>query len=246
MLKRSTLKNRRIVIVGASRGLGAALFQWLISQNVNVLGIGRSKPNFIFKPNCFLELDLSIEKNVELLVTNIKEFKADSIVHCMGGGFKRSSDLISKKDFLYLLNLNFLVALEINNAILPQMIENKKGWIIHLGSVATKEITASIGYTCVKSLITPYVRNLGRKLINKGVYVSGVTLGAVIGNEGSMDRLRDDKPMIFDEFISSRRPTKRATPVNDLLPYFQMLLSANAKLHASNMITLDEGESITL
>lgn len=235
--------GRKVLITGASRGLGAALYTWLAGEGAEVLGVGRSKPGFSPPSGrTFLELDLSVADNVATLVERAKAFQPDTVIHGLGGGFRRSSDFITKDDFIYLLNLNFLIGLELNNALLPAMIERKKGWIVHLGSVATKELTASVGYTCVKSLITPYVKHLGRKLLPDSVYVSGVTLGAMTGFDGAIDRLQADRPEVYGNFVETRRPSQRATPVGELLPYFYLLLTDNAKVHASNMICLDEAE----
>ena len=227
-------------MTGASRGLGAALSAWLVENGAEVLGVGRSKPHAAISN--FLESDLSIPENVAALIERAKAYQPDSIIHCMGGGFKRSSDFVSREDFQYLLNLNFLIPLELNNALLPSMIEKKRGWIVFLGSVATKEVTASVGYTCAKSLVTPYVRHMGRKFLPEGVYFSGVTLGAITGYDGAMDRLKVDRPENYETFLASRRPSRRATPVTELFPYFHLLLTEAAKVHASNMICLDEAE----
>ncbi len=230
------------MITGSSRGLGAALLEWLSQEGAAVLGVGRSAPHEMPQGVKFLSLDLSKRENVAILVSEAKKFRVDTIVHCLGGGFQRSSDLISADDFAYLMQLNFTVSLELNNALLPMMIEQQRGWIVHLGSIATREVTASVGYTCVKSLIAPYVKHMGRKFLPYGVYISGITLGAITGFSGSMDRLHDQRPEVFTTFLETRRPTKRVTPVEELVPYFDLLLSSNAKVHASNMIQLDEAE----
>jgi NAD(P)-dependent dehydrogenase (short-subunit alcohol dehydrogenase family) len=230
------------LITGSSRGLGAALLEWLSQEGAAVLGVGRSAPHEMPQGVKFLSLDLSKRENVAILVSEAKKFRVDTIVHCLGGGFQRSSDLISADDFAYLMQLNFTVSLELNNALLPMMIEQQRGWIVHLGSIATREVTASVGYTCVKSLIAPYVKHMGRKFLPYGVYISGITLGAITGFSGSMDRLHDQRPEVFTTFLETRRPTKRVTPVEELVPYFDLLLSSNAKVHASNMIQLDEAE----
>ena len=41
--------------------------------------------------------------------------------------------------------------------------------------------------------------------------------------------------------MESRRPSARATPT-ELMPYFNLLLTDSAKLHASNMMCIDEAE----
>jgi NAD(P)-dependent dehydrogenase (short-subunit alcohol dehydrogenase family) len=235
--------GRKILVTGASRGLGGALFMWLAEQGAQVLGVGRSNPDFtVPEGSTFIALDLAERGNVAALIERAVAYQPDSVIHCLGGGFKRSSDFISRDDFLYLLDLNFTVGLEINNAVLPTMRENKRGWIVHLGSVATRELTASVGYTCAKSLITPYVKHMGRKFMPDGVYFSGITLGAMTGAEGAIDRLRGDRPEVYEKFLADRRPSQRATPVAELFPYFSLLLTENAKVHSSNMICLDEAE----
>ena len=240
-------KGRRLLVTGGSRGLGAALVDWLISNGAVVMSVGRSQVNAPSNPNLIsVCLDLVQEDNLRILIGAAIKFKPDSIIHCLGGGFKKSADLISADDFLYLVKFNFLIALQLNNALLGKMIENKRGWILHVGSLATKEITASVGYTCVKSLITPYVRQLGKKYIMDDVYISGVTLGAVTGYDGAMDRLHAERREVFDQFLQNRRPTNRCTPIEDVLPYFRLLLSSDAKLHASNMLTLTEAEGYAI
>jgi NAD(P)-dependent dehydrogenase (short-subunit alcohol dehydrogenase family) len=234
--------GRKVLITGASRGLGAGLFQWLTAEGADVLGVGRSKPSFTVTTGTFIEADLSTDAGVADVIKHAQIAGVDTVIHGVGGGFKRSSDFITKEDFLYLLNLNFTVALELNNALVPGMIAKNRGWVIHLGSVATKELTASVGYTSVKSLVTPYVKHMGRKYLADGVYFSGVTLGAMTGFEGAIDRLQTDRPEVFESFLADRRPSQRATPVAELLPYFRLLLTDSAKVHASNMICLDEAE----
>ena len=245
--KDNNLKDRRILITGASRGFGSVVYEWLINKNVNVLAFGRGKPDFsIIDKESYQELDLSKEENVSELIKKAIIFNPDTIIHCLGGGFKKSNDLITKSDLYYLLNMNFLISVELNNSVLPNMIENKKGWIIHLSSIATKELTASVGYTCVKSIIKPYIKHMGRKYVNKNIYISGIMLGAITGNNGAIDRLRTSNNVIHQKFINERRPTLRSTPIIEILPYLDLLLSVSAKIHASNIITLDEAESISI
>jgi len=239
--------GRRVLVTGGSRGLGAGLVDWLISSGAVVMSVGRSQVNAPANSRLIsVCLDLVKEGNVRALTDAAIEFKPDSIVHCLGGGFKKSADLISAEDFLYLLKFNFLVALQLNNALLGSMVQKRKGWIVHVGSLATKEVTASLGYTCVKSLILPYVRHLGKKYITDDVYISGVTLGALSGYDGAMDRLHAERRGVFDQFLATRRPTQRCTPIDEVLPYFRLLLSRGAKLHASNMLSITEAEGYAI
>ena len=235
-----------MLITGASRGVGAALTEWLSDKGADVLAVGRSKKKFSNGQVEYLALDVSSPENTAKLVQHANEFEPDTVVHALGGGFGLSSDLITPDEFLYLLQLNFLVSLQLNNSLVPRMVAKRRGWVVHLGTVATRELTASVGYTCAKALITPYVKHLGRKLVCDGVYMSGITLGAVSGQGGAIDRLQTKKPEIFRDFMKSRRPSARATPLTELMPYFNLVLTESAILHASNMMCIDEGEGVAI
>lgn len=238
--------GRKILVTGATRGLGAAVASWLAQGGADVLGVGRTRP----ADGCIgvrvSQRDLTSRDGLSGLILQAKDFRPDTIIHAMGGGFGLSSDFITTDEFNYLLKVNFLASLEINNALVPLMVARKQGWVVHVGSVATRELTASVGYTCVKSLIAPYVKSMGRRLLVDSVYFSGITLGAITGCAGAIDRLHADRPAVFTNFIEHRRPSKRATPVNEILPYFGLLLKETARIHASNMIILDEAESVAI
>ena len=240
-------RGRRIIVTGGTRGLGAEAVRFLAGQGATILAHGRSSNDTILHPNVeFIYLDFAVQGNVEKFTSRALEFDPDSILHCLGGGFKRSSDFIVRDDFLYLLNLNFMVSLEINNILIPKMLQVKRGWIIHFSSIATRELTASLGYTCVKSLIAPYVKHLGRKLVSEEVFMSGVTLGALSGGDGALDRLEAERNDVYNTLIVQRRPTNRASPTAELMPFIKLLLSKYGKVHASNMICLDEAEGIRI
>jgi short-subunit dehydrogenase len=223
------------------------MVSYLAGEGARILAQGCSANPAVPHPNVgYLFFDLDKQENVENFIMKIRDFNPDTILHCLGGGFKRSTDLISKKDFLYLLNLNFMVAVQLNNVFIPEMLKTGRGWIIHFGSIASRELTASVGYTCVKSIIVPYVKHMGRKFVDKGVFVTGVTLGALSGSGGALDRLSVDRRDIYDAFIDNRRPTRRATPTAEIMPFIKLLLTSSAKIHASNVICLDEAEGIAI
>ena len=136
--KPTVYSDRRVLITGASRGVGAALTEWLADNGADVLAVGRSKENLSRGRVEYLALDLSSQENTSKLVEHATEFEPDTVVHALGGGFGLSNDLVTPDDFLHLVQLNFLVSLQINNSLLPNMVAKKQGWIVHLGTVAKR------------------------------------------------------------------------------------------------------------
>ena len=96
---------------------------------------------------------------------------------------------MSYEKFIKLINLNFLSSVEINNKFIP-ILKNKNSKIVHIGSIASYEAVGSVGYNCAKSLITSYVRSIGRILIKKKIIVTGIMPGGFIGYKNAMWRLK--------------------------------------------------------
>lgn len=235
--------KRRIAIIGANNGVGGILAGWLAEEGAQIyttsrISGGDGEANF--------NGDLTDPHVLDSLIRELVSFNPDTVLHCLGGGLGLRDDLISKQDFNSLLDINFLVSLQINNALIPNMEVANRGWIIHFGSVAAREATASVGYSCVKAIIPAYVKSVGRRLLPRGIFVSGLCLGAVSGNNGAMDRLKARSPDIHSDFIQKRRPSGRVTPVSTLLPFLTLLMTEDAIVHASNMMILDEGECIAI
>ena len=112
-----------------------------------------------------------------------------SIIHCAGGGLGFKDPFLSYEKFIKLINLNFLSSVEINNKFIP-ILKNKNSKIVHIGSIASYEAVGSVGYNCAKSLITSYVRSIGRILIKKKrLLLQGIMPGGFIGYKNAMWRL---------------------------------------------------------
>ena len=93
-----------------------------------------------------------------------------------------------------LYKVNVSIAAEINRLVLPSMVEQKKGFVVHVGSVASQEATASVGYNTVKASLAAYVRSLGREMAHTGVIITGILPGAFYGEDNSMFRFEYYKP----------------------------------------------------
>jgi NAD(P)-dependent dehydrogenase (short-subunit alcohol dehydrogenase family) len=107
-------------------------------------------------------------------------------------------------DTLYKVNIG--VAAEINRLNVPGMVEKRYGRLVHVGSIASQEATASVGYNTVKSALAAYVRSLGRELAESSVVASGILPGAFYAPENSWERLKATKPEVVKEFIEKNLP----------------------------------------
>ena len=166
----------------------------------------------------------------------------DIIIHAMGGGLGMHHPLISINDLQLLFMTNLGSAVEINRLVIPQMKKNKKGNIIHIGSIASYESVGSVGYNSAKAAVSAYVRTLGRELSSHNVIMTGILPGGFIGPLNAMHRLRKKNEKIYNGFIKNRLPRKKMGNTNEIMPMIEFLASSSAGMMCGCLIPMDGAE----
>ena len=122
----------KILINGASSGLGKFLAEYYSSAGNDLICVGKNRSKIlnlkkkITGKNYFFYGDLSNDKILLKLKKNLIKIKdIDAIIHCMGGGFGIKDDLLSKKNFLELFNKNLFIQSEINNLVIKEKVKKK-------------------------------------------------------------------------------------------------------------------------
>ena len=240
---------KKIIIIGASKGLGQAAAIWFSKLNYKIALLSRSHLNLekVRKKCKNSKLHISLEINLLDISTIKKPINraikflngVDVVLHAAGGGLGLKENLISANDFLKLLNLNILSAVEINRLIVPKM---KKGNIIHVGSIASYESVGSVGYNSAKATITAYVKTLGRELSKKNIIMTGILPGGFMAPENAMHRLKKNNKKAFNDFIKNRLPRKKMGNTNEIMPIIEFLASKNAGMMSGCLMPMDGGE----
>ena len=243
---------KKIIIIGASKGLGQAAAFWFAKLNYKIVLLSRSFSSLEkVRKKCknseihaSFEIDLldidTVEKTIKKATRFLKG--VDVVLHAAGGGLGLKESLISSKDFQKLLNLNILSAVEINRLIIPGMKKNKKGNIIHIGSIASYESVGSVGYNSAKAAISAYVRTLGKELSAHNIIMTGVLPGGFIAPQNAMHKLKTKNKKIYNDFIKNRLPRKKMGTINEIMPMIQFLASSNAGMMCGCLIPMDGAE----
>ena len=241
---------KKILITGATKGLGREAALWFSKKKQSLILVGRDEeelkklinklPNK--KRHSFLCLDLQNPSEINKLNIKNKLFKnLNSIIHCAGGGLGFKDPFLSYEKFIKLINLNFLSAVELNNKFFP-ILKNRNSKIIHIGSIASYEAVGSVGYNCAKSLITSYVRSIGRIMIKKKIIVTGIMPGGFIGYKNAMWRLKNKNIKAYKNFIDTRLPGKKMNKSKDLMPMLETICLSNSNMLSGSTIVMDAGE----
>jgi 3-oxoacyl-[acyl-carrier protein] reductase len=244
--------GKRILVTGASKGLGWVIAQEFARRGGRLVVCGRNEVKlqelkamlFSSDRHAIFAGDLLDFENIEKLEKRCWEFLGglDVIIHVAGGGYGFRDPLLSWEQFDKLLKINVSCAVEINRRIIPGMIKSGYGRVVHVGSIAGQEATGSVGYNTVKAGLSGYVRSLGRELAGSGVVVTGILPGAFYAPGNSWERLEENKPEVVKEFINEKLPRGKIAGAEELIPLILLLAGGSASMMAGSCIPIDAGE----
>ena len=179
------LKNRRALVTGGTKGVGAAVVNVLCDAGANVVAAAHSIPGNSPHGLRYIAADLSTAEGCSLVAKSVLEELGgiDIIVNVLGGssapggGFAVLDDEEWRKE----LDLNLMPAVRIDRALLPSMIEQGFGVIVHVTSIQRQlplpESTTA--YAAAKAALSTYSKSLSKEVTPKGIRVVRVSPGWV-------------------------------------------------------------------
>lgn len=246
------LSGKNIIITGASKGFGSVCAKALADEGARLVLIARSRDllqevqHFCKNSSQHLAIaaDLSDPAQLREAIAKAEEFfgVADVVLHVAGGGLGLRDPFLSAEDLEKLLSLNLKAAVDINHLIIPKMFLRRKGNVVHVGSIASNEAVASVGYNTSKAALAAYVRSIGREVAGSGVIVTGILPGGFYAPGNSWERLEKNKPEVVQQFIKERLPRSHLGTAEELIPLVLLLCSNHASMMGGCLVPIDAGE----
>jgi NAD(P)-dependent dehydrogenase (short-subunit alcohol dehydrogenase family) len=178
----SDLKGKRALVTGGTKGIGRAIADELAQAGAQVVVTART--NQENNPHHFIAADVT---NAEQVAELAREIEAtfggiDILINNVGGlttpggGHSTLTDAHWQQE----LDLNLISAIRLDRALLPQMIGQQSGVIIHISSVAGKQAlwNLNLAYAVSKAALNSYSKALATELAGQGVRVLTVAPGA--------------------------------------------------------------------
>lgn len=176
--------GKRVLVTAASQGIGEAVVRRLARGGAAVVGASRSAPDEPWPPQAtFISADLTTAEGCDRVVqeTLSKLGGIDILVNVLGGsaapsgGFAALSDAEWQKE----LQLNLFPAVRLDRALLPEMLRQKSGVIIHVSSIQRKLplFEATLAYAAAKAALSNYSKGLSKEVGPRGVRVNSVAPG---------------------------------------------------------------------
>jgi NAD(P)-dependent dehydrogenase (short-subunit alcohol dehydrogenase family) len=180
--ERGDFNDKRILVTGGTRGIGAAMVTRFQRGDGKVITTGRSLPSDGSSEQ-FVQADLSKREGIELLVNNVMDRFGglDILIHNVGGSAARGGGALalSDDDWQQAFDMNLFAAVRLDRAFLPQMLKQGSGVIIHISSIqrTLPLYDSTLAYAAAKAALTNYSKGPSKEVSPKGIRVNSVAPG---------------------------------------------------------------------
>ena len=213
------LKNKNIIVTGASGGIGNSIVYKLNGFGANILASGTKIEKLEqlkkkFKNIKILQFDISnIDKIEEFIENSVKELggNLDCIINNAGITQDNLAIRMSIDEWKKVIDINLTSTFLLSKFSIKKMLKNKKGKIINITSVVGH--TGNLGqsnYTASKAGIVAMSKSLALEYAKKDININCISPGFI---KTAMTDKIDEK---FKETIISKIPSGRLGEPEDV------------------------------
>ena len=238
-------KNKKILIIGGTSGLGKSITKEFISKKFEVYVIARNKSkNSLFKKVKFYECDVSKNDDLNNLIKVFKKRKLNfsHVIHNVGGSQKIYDYDASSIDYEKVWRSNFGYVVDLNNFVFKNMIKKKWGRIIHVSSSAAYNYHAPTPYSSAKNALNTYVKSIARKVIKHKIVVSAICPGPIKLQGRYMTKSQKKNNKFWREYSDRHLPINRMANPKEIIGVISFLCSDLASYCSGAIWNIDGSE----
>lgn len=177
------LPGCRVLVTGGTQGIGAATARRFVEAGADVVVASRTPVEEV--AGRFVPADVATVEGVDELARRTVELLGgvDVVVSNAGSQSYTPEGVlgVSEQDWRRDLDLNLLAAVRLDRALLPGMIAQGGGVILHVTSgQARLPGAASLPYAAAKAALTTYSKGLANEVGRHGIRVNTVVPGVLV------------------------------------------------------------------
>jgi len=176
------LDGRRILVTGGTRGMGVATARLVSELGARVLVTARTIPDDTDLPAVAADVATPVGAATVGQAVAGQLGGVDAIIHFVGASFAKPGGILSLSDANWddVLATNLLSAVRIDRVLLPFMIAQGAGAIVHVSSLQWKRPhPSSPAYGPAKAALVSYSKVLATELGPHGIRVNTITPGFI-------------------------------------------------------------------
>jgi len=250
------LKNKRVLVTGASRGIGAAIARGFIAEGAKAYIVSRGS-EYLYQTEKKLEEEFGQNKVIadqcdctqpsllnELNERIQNEWQGiDIVVANIGDGKSVPDPIPDAGQWKKTWDNNFESALHTARTFLP-MLKKSKGCLLFISSITAMEaFGAPVDYSTAKTAVAALAKNMARKLA-QDVRVNVLAPGNVYFKGGSWDEKIKKNPNQVEKIIKTTVPMNRFGTPEEMADAAVFLCSERAKFITGSIMVVDGGQTV--
>lgn len=222
--------NQNAIVTGAASGIGRAIAHKLIAQGANVALLDlnadavTAEAAQLGEKAAAFPVDLTSESAVQQVVTDIiaRFGQIDILVNAAGitGLTQTPTHLMPLDNVRAVFELNFWGALYLTKAVLPTMLAQNYGRILHVASIAGKEGNPGmLGYSASKAAVIGMTKAQGKEYAETGITVNAIAPAVI------MTPLVAALPDVQVRYMTDKIPMRRCGTLDEVADVVSFIVS---------------------
>jgi|SRR5690606_5395618 len=219
------------VITGAASGIGRACTLALVEKGIKLALLDQDAVGLkealsdLGESGCkFYVLNIISEKEMRKTVEEIKKDfgRIDILINCAGitGETNKKSHETDSENIRKIMDVNFFGSYFSSKYILPMMLDQSYGRVLHVSSISGKEGNAGmLGYSASKAAVIAMAKVQGKEYAGTGITVNALAPSVI------QTPLVDALPQAQIDYMLEKVPSKRLCTLEEAVNMIAFIVS---------------------
>jgi 3-oxoacyl-[acyl-carrier protein] reductase len=251
------LRDKVVLISGASRGIGRAIAQAFAEEGARVSMCARTLESLeqaaaqLRAAGCEIfakPADVTDHLQASAWIReSAKHWGAiDILINNAGGAVVGTLAELPDSAWLQSFATNFFAPVALSRSAASEMERRGGGAIVNISSIYGREAGGPIAYNAAKAALISLTKMLAREFAPKGIRVNSVAPGSIIYPGGVWQQIFEENPQFERDFISHEFPAGRLGRPEEVAYAVLMLASPKASWITGATLPVDGAQGRTL
>lgn len=177
--------GKRVLVTGGTKGMGAATVKLMHERGAKIATAARSDSGDLPAGVHFIQADLGTREGIDKLVASALQQLGgiDILINNVGGSSAPGGGALALDDDAWVkaLNDNLLAAVRLDRALLPAMVGQHYGVIVHIASIqrSLPLHDSTLAYAAAKAALRNYSKGLSNEFGPRGIRINTVSPGFI-------------------------------------------------------------------